>query len=303
MNITKKISRARLSLWPHRRFLSDRKNQPEQASRGNLANVFLWYRAAPSVCHADPKLPAYGATKKGTLTRAVIRRGHWEPLETAAYIDCPRQGSFVIDVGANFGHYSLVAAEFIGVEGKVLAFEPHGPTFGLLQENCSLQPAPIIEPIWAGIAAENGTLALTEDTGNPGGHSFVAANVYGQGAAETVSVYSLDSYLSAHHAELAVNVIKIDVQGLEAQVIKGAAQTIERHRPTIFLEISPRPMRQAGDDYRSLPEYFEEQGYQASIVDHYNGTVITVDYEQAASRLADPAIEYLDFLFKDNQAK
>jgi len=151
-----------------------------------LAGTFLWYWTAQFICHAHPILPAYGAPKKGTLIRAVIRRGHWEPLETAAYIACLRQGGFVIDVGANFGHYSLVAAKFIGGEGKVRAFEPHGPTFGLLQENCSLQPTPIIAPIRAGIAAENGTLELTEDTGNPGGHSFVAANVYGQGAPETV---------------------------------------------------------------------------------------------------------------------
>jgi len=113
----------------------------------------------------------------------------------------------------------------------------------------------------------------------------------------------LDAYLSAHHAERSVDVIKIDVQGLEAQVIKGAAQTIDRHRPTIFLEISPGPMRHAGDDYLILLEYFHEQGYQASFVDHNTGTLITVDYEHAATRLEDPTIEYLDFVFEDNQRK
>ena len=125
---------------------------------------------------------------------------------------------------------------------------------------------------------------------------------YGEGAAETVPVHRLDTYLETHHAGRPVDVIKIDVQGLGAQVIRGAAQTIERDHPTIFLEISPGPMRHAGDDYRALLAYLEERGYGASIIDHDNGAVIAIDYEQAASRLADPAIEYLDFVFKTDEA-
>jgi FkbM family methyltransferase len=175
--------------------------------------------------------------QKGTLTRALIRRGHWEPVETASFIAHLKPGAFVIDVGANFGHYALVAAKFAGPEGKVIAFEPHGPTFALLLENCALQPAPIIEPVQAGIAAKDGAMTLTSDTGNPGGHSFIAANVYGQGTAQSVPVHRLDSYLATRHAGRPVDMIKIDVQGLEAQVIRGAIQTIERYRPTVFLEI------------------------------------------------------------------
>jgi hypothetical protein len=60
-------------------------------------------------------------------------------------------------------------------------------------------------------------------------------------------------------------------------------------------------MRHADDDFRVLLTYFERQEYRASIIDHDNGVVMAIDYEQAASRLADPAIEYLDFLFENGR--
>jgi FkbM family methyltransferase len=240
--------------------------------------------------------------RKGTLTRAVIRRGHWEPLETNTFISHLKADGFVIDVGANFGHYSLVAAKFVGTKGNVIAFEPHGSTFALLKENCDLCEDAVIHPIQAGIAAQDGCMTLTGDTANPGGHSFVGENVYGLGPDETVPVHRLDTYLANHYAGCRVDVIKIDVQGLEAQVIDGAIETIERDRPTIFLEISPVPMRNAGDDYHKLLEYFKGADYRPSIIDHDKGIVIAVDYAQAALRLADPAIEYLDFLFEYNQS-
>lgn len=51
------------------------------------------------------------------LTRAVIRRGHWEPRETQAFIRFLSPGDFVIDAGANFGHYALTASNLVGAQG------------------------------------------------------------------------------------------------------------------------------------------------------------------------------------------
>jgi FkbM family methyltransferase len=236
--------------------------------------------------------------QKGTLTRAVIRRGHWEPQETDAFIGCLQPGAFIVDVGANFGHYAMVASKFTGPDGLVVAFEPHRATFALLQENCALQACQNIKPVQAGVAAENGELALTGDTANPGGHSFVAANVYGHGDTEHVPVHALDSYLTDHHPGRKLDVIKIDVQGLEGQVIRGAAETIERDRPILFIEISPVPMRNAGEDYRDLLHFFEQQRYTVHLLDQTDGRLMRVDYAEAEKRLANPAIEYLDCVFK-----
>lgn len=236
--------------------------------------------------------------QKGTLTRAVIRRGHWEPEETEAFMGCLKQGAFVIDVGANFGHYAMVAGSIVGPSGRVVGFEPHAATFRLLSENCALQPYPNITPVQAGVAAENGEMALTGDSANPGGHSFVAANVYGTGATERVPVYTLDSYMAEHAEGRKLDLIKIDVQGFEGQVIRGATTTIERDRPIIFVEISPVPMQNAGEDYRDLLRFFEHRNYTAHLISETRGTLERVSYAEAEKRLSDPAIEYLDCVFK-----
>lgn len=89
---------------------------------------------------------------KGGLTRAVIRRGYWEALETEIFCGLLRPGGLVIDVGANFGHYALIAANAIGPEGLVVAFEPDPETFALLDANRKLLPKTISsrsKPVWA----------------------------------------------------------------------------------------------------------------------------------------------------------
>lgn len=234
--------------------------------------------------------------QKGTLTRAIIRRGHWEPEETQAFMDCLKTGAFVIDVGANFGHYAMVAGGAVGPNGLVVAFEPHDATFALLSENCALQPSRNITPVCAGVAERDGALALTGDTGNPGGHSFVAANVYRTGETVTVPVYAIDSYIAEQHGDRKLDVMKIDVQGLEGQVIRGATATIDRDRPIIFMEVSPEPMRNAGDDYRDLLRFFEHQHYGVHLFDD-DGMLRRFDYPEAERRLSDPTIEYLDVVF------
>ena len=236
--------------------------------------------------------------QKGTLTRAVIRRGHWEPEETEAFIACLTPGAFVMDVGANFGHYSMVASGIVGPDGRVVAFEPHGATFKLLAENCALQRHSNITPVRAGVAAENGEMTLTGDSVNPGGHSFAAENVYGTGATESVPVHGLDSYLADHGEGRKLDLIKIDVQGFEGQVIRGAKATIERDRPTIFLEVSPVPMQNAGEDYRDLLNFFDQTGYAVHLIHETHGTLERVSYVEAEKRLSNPAIEYLDCVFK-----
>ena len=76
--------------------------------------------------------------RRGTLTRAVTRRGHWEPEETPEFVRFIRAGDFVIDAGANFGHYTFTAAQLVGPAGLVIGFEPHPDVFKLLAANAAL---------------------------------------------------------------------------------------------------------------------------------------------------------------------
>jgi hypothetical protein len=123
--------------------------------------------------------------KKGTLTRAVIRRGYWEKTETEAFIRHLQPDALVIDAGANFRHYALVAAKFIGNAGRVIAFEPNSETFELLQSNIAMLAHQNVTAVQAGLSDDNGEMSLSIDSSNPGGHSFTKGNVRETGESET----------------------------------------------------------------------------------------------------------------------
>jgi FkbM family methyltransferase len=235
--------------------------------------------------------------KKGTLTRAVIRRGYWEKTETKAFILHLKPDTLVIDAGANFGHYALVAAKFVGSAGKVIAFEPNTETFELLLSNIAMLAHQNVIAVQAGLSDCNGEMSLSIDSSNPGGHSFTKDNVHETGGDEITPVYSLDKYLSNNQFTLPVSIIKIDVQGFEVKVIRGAIQTIQRDHPVVFCEVTPEATKNSGDDFQELLEFFKDANYTVKFIDAANGHLEDVSYKQAAIILDQPEREYADLIF------
>ncbi len=284
------------------RFIAARFPTHRIATNAALAAIWrsLYYTLRPAqpflMRTADYRLWAH--PKRGTLTRAVIRRGHWEPHQTRAFKSFIRPGDFVIDAGANFGHYALTAATLVGRDGLVIAFEPHPATFKLLEANAALLEHRNVVAERAGLGAERGSAAMTIDLANPGGHSLLEGNVWERGETIVVPVRTIDDYLeSSGLAERRIALIKIDVQGYEAKVIAGAARAISRHRPVVFCEITPEALRQAGDSPRWLLDFFEARGYAPRLVVPYGRTGSTVNYQTLAVLLGRGEREYWDVAF------
>ncbi len=237
--------------------------------------------------------------RKGTLTRAVIRRGYWEPLETEIFRSLLRPGALVIDVGANFGHYALTAANAIGPKGLVIAFEPQPETFALLDANRKLLPQDNLLAVQAGLGAVDGSMEIHTDTANPGGHSFYDWNLRGTaGSSHLVPVQALDSFLSERVHDRAVNVIKIDVQGFEMEVLRGAVRTIERDKPAVLCEVTPEVLHRAGSGVEELLGFFRTLGYRAEVLLTGDGRVQTMDYPELFEFFGRSEAEYHDVLFR-----
>ena len=235
---------------------------------------------------------------RGTLTRALIRRGYWEKLETRVFIELLAPGALIVDAGANFGHYALTAANHVGAGGLVLAFEPHAPTFALLTENAALQPHANLRPIQAGLGAEAGTLPIYEDEANPGGHSFLDWNRRGDaGGSETVPVCALDDVLEEQAPGRPLSILKIDVQGLEMDVLRGAEKTISRDRPSVLCEVTPAVLARTAGGHRTLLSFFEERRYRTTILLPDDDRLEPVEFGALATLLDETEKEYLDVLF------
>ena len=148
-------------------------------------------------------------------------RGTYEAGTLSVISHCLNEGDVFIDVGANIGLMSLLAAKRVGQSGMVYAFEPDPDTFKLLQNNSALNQFDNVCPVNAGLGSvQEDRVIYRNRHSNRGMNSFIDRNV---GAAEgiEVPVGTLDRFL-AEQGVRTVKMMKIDVEGWELEVLKGA---------------------------------------------------------------------------------
>lgn len=159
---------------------------------------------------------------------ATFRRGY-EP-EIGILIDAfvPDDG-VLVDVGANWGYHALFLAARPGFRGRVLAVEPFPASAAALDGVIAATGIRhLVEPVAAALGAAPGRAAMSEElfTGNN--------RISGAGALE-VPVETLDRLAEAKGLAR-LDLLKIDVEGAEAEVIQGARRTIACHRPVVVFE-------------------------------------------------------------------
>ena len=238
---------------------------------------------------------------RNNLTRTIIRRGYWEPLVTELFVKTLTPGAMIIDAGANFGHYALTAANYVGPEGLVFAFEPHRKTFRQLSANCDLLETANLKPILAGLGERNCEMRLYSDRKNPGGHSFFEWNVRSaEGKGENSAIFSLDSFLEKNVPGRRLDVLKLDVQGFEMKAITGAQKSINEYHPAIFCEITPDALLKAGSHHSALISYLDEMDYLAMVIDPTKHEPLRISFEDLNVLLEETNSEYFDVFFHHN---
>jgi FkbM family methyltransferase len=153
------------------------------------------------------------------VASAIAYTGFPEFEEMAFVLHCLRPEDLFVDVGANIGHYSVIAGGASGAD--CISFEPIPATFEQLTENVNLNKlGHKIDVRNVGVGAKSGTLSFTTGADSM---NHVAAETYdaGQEVVE-VPVVTLDEVLSGRKPA----VIKIDVEGFEKQVIAGAGSVL-----------------------------------------------------------------------------
>lgn len=144
----------------------------------------------------------------------------------------PRDGVF-IDVGANVGLHTLAIAHHVSEGGAVVAFEPHPVNHRLLVHNLEQNCLRHVVAENCGLAEAAATLTGTARA-DGGNWSLASRGDY----QFEVRLVRLDDYLCDHPLPR-LDLMKIDVEGAEVRVLRGARQTIERFRPLIVFEVCP----------------------------------------------------------------
>jgi FkbM family methyltransferase len=176
-----------------------------------------------------------------------------------------RQGDIVIDVGANVGYVSAVAASYVGPSGEVHGFEPLPECFERLQVLQALNPRHKLVFTNAALGEKPGALSISYD---PRGGSRNATLVPGYSNPRNVQVpvMCLDDYVSVNICRSErIKVIKIDVEGFEFPVLLGAEKFLARSacRPLIVCEIKPYELRKCGFTIEMFDRYMKKFGYHA----------------------------------------
>lgn len=148
-------------------------------------------------------------------------------------------GDKFADVGANIGLMTLFAARAVGPSGEVFSFEPNPPVHAILRENVSLNGFTNVHFFQSGVGAEKSQLKLYSNAANNrGANSFMPTDKMDAAKFVTVGVDRLPALLRDWDYER-IKLIKIDVEGWEPEVLKGAREWFASERaPMIVTEYS-----------------------------------------------------------------
>jgi FkbM family methyltransferase len=160
--------------------------------------------------------------------------GEYEPHVTREIRARLLHGSTFLDVGANIGYFSLLAASIVGPEGKVFAIEPNPANTRLLYASCGLNNFTNIAIVQAAADRTWGLLWLRALYSN-GTVEPLPAKLNKLLSQPTVMALPIDTATDGQRVDL----IKIDVEGYEFRALSGALRTIERWHPAIVSEFTP----------------------------------------------------------------
>ena len=187
------------------------------------------------------------------LTLYLLGKRLTEQREMALLRTLVTPGMTIADIGANVGFYAVQMADWVGPGGRILAFEPDPFTFELLRQRAAQARGANVEVHRFALGDAPGTATLYCSAYNRADNRVGQRHDEPNVEAIEIQVRTLDDCL-AERGLATVDAMKIDVQGHEANVLRGAQKAIARGVRWIWLEYSPDHLRGAGTD----PEQFLE---------------------------------------------
>ena len=195
------------------------------------------------------------------ISECVRRTGSWEPAIMEVIVEKLPEGGTFIDVGANIGIHSMVAALRVGSHGRVLAVEASPVTYPLLEKNLAATGHPGVTTLHQAVWDQDAALAFCHQPNAPGG-SHVGA---GDGDAFLVPGRPLDDLVDAHGVTR-VDVIKLDIEGAEMKALLGSQKTLQDKRPTLLMEVNPLPLLGvSGVPAADLYHWIRHRGYRVQV--------------------------------------
>jgi FkbM family methyltransferase len=189
------------------------------------------------------------------IQRTIYLTGVWDDGVAGAVRRVLKPGDLFVDIGANVGYFSLLAAR---LGGRVIAFEPNPECRAELAHNIALNGFRDIDVRATGIADRRGQDVLyVESKENLGAGSLKSVS----GIPVAVEVDTLDGQLAGESPAI----IKLDIEGAELMALRGGAQTLARTR-AVICEVSEFSLRELGGSKEELFATMAGHGFSCDII-------------------------------------
>ena len=209
------------------------------------------------VLYVDPEDRAIGRTIAQTRTH--------EPVTTEVVRSLLGPGDTVVDVGANVGWFSMLAAAAVGPTGRVLAVEPNPANCALIERSAADNGFGHVQVVAAAAADHPGVAALETDGSNGRIVPLETGLDEAMACSFVVPIRTLDDLVTGAGLD-AVSLVKVDVEGAEPLVLRGASGTLRR-RPVVVCEFFPLLLRgNFGSDPSDFLKQLRSLGYDIAVV-------------------------------------
>jgi FkbM family methyltransferase len=197
-----------------------------------------------------------------SVGRVLAIGGIWEPSVTALFRNVLSPGDVCVDVGANIGYFTLLAATLVGPNGRVYALEPAPDTHAALEAGIELNGFSNVTALCVAAGEADGEAVLDDHV-----HS-VLSSIRGTGKDDTgadgltVPVRSVASVIQSSDLPR-LRLVKIDVEGYELEVLRGLEPVLKRGaRPTVIVEVHAGPGKRAVPLLLDLIEEYDLKAYE-----------------------------------------
>lgn len=210
---------------------------------------------------------AKGLKRKGGLAflPAAIAGTPDRVAEENFLLNLELSGQTVYDVGGDQGIYTLFFADRVGPEGRVYTFEPNPLSYRRIVANVELNGFKNVEVRPIGLGEKKDRLSFVFPEGEPArgsANSAIGAQIRQEKNVHTIEidVNSLDAEITAS-ALPKPDMVKIDVEGLEIDVLRGMRETIKAHRPKMFIEVHGADIQCKEENAREVVQFLLDAGY------------------------------------------
>lgn len=192
------------------------------------------------------------------IQRTIYLTGDWDDSVSEILRDRLKPGMTFVDAGVNVGFFSMLAAQLVGQNGRVIAFEPNPAVFAQLQANADLNGFSWIDAHRQGLFDKDGSGEIFIPDANCGAATMRPGGANGV----TIPLVRMDDVVKGK-----VDLLKIDIEGSEVAALRGATSLLSRpDAPAVICEVSEYSLRQMGNSHYELYDMMAKHCYIPTII-------------------------------------